>query len=245
MASVREVYNALKDIANKDQRGFVTPTEFNSFAPIAQANVFNAIFKRLMTANAMRKRGIDGGRDKSETKQLKEDMSMFSKTSNAITRTLNAHFEKPDDLAKIISVKTDGSLLLGTNTSVTVPVEYDEEKIEYILNSNLSAPTETSPVAFLDDEIEVYPQSIKKIRVRYYKQPEGINPTTGARTASMPKFGFTTNNNKETYDASTSVDFELPEHYTPEIIEEMARLIGVNLRDTNIYTYAESQSQKR
>jgi len=245
MASVREVYNALKDIANKDQRGFVTPTEFNSFAPIAQANVFNAMFKRMTNVNAMKKRGIDPGRDKSAIKQLQEDLSTFSKTSPVITRTQGAHFAKPDDLARIIYVKTDGSLLLGTNTAIPVPVEYDEEKLEYILNSNLSKPTETSPVAFLDDEIEVYPQSIRRIRLRYYKQPEGLNPTTGARTASMPKFGFTTNNNKETYDVSTSVDFELPEHYTPEIIEEMARLIGVNLRDSNIFTYAETQSQKR
>ena len=70
MASVREVYNALKDIANKDQRGFVTPTEFNSFAPIAQANVFNAMFKRMTNTNAMRKRGIDPGRDKSGLKDI-------------------------------------------------------------------------------------------------------------------------------------------------------------------------------
>lgn len=245
MASVREVYNALKDIANKDQRGFVTPTEFNSFAPIAQMNVFNALFKRLMNANAMRKRGIDSGRDKSEIKQIKEDLALFSKTSGTITRTAGAHFAKPDDLARIINVMTDGSALLSVNTSITIPVEYDEEKLQYVLNSELSAPTESAPVAFLDDEIEIYPQSIKKIKVRYYKQPEGLNVSTGARTVSLPKFGFTTNNNKETYDASTSVDFELPEHYTPEIIEEMARLIGVNLRDSNIFTYAETQSQKR
>jgi len=245
MASVREVYNALKDIANKDQRGFVTPTEFNSFAPIAQMNVFNALFKRFMNANAMRKRGIDSGRDKSEIKQLKEDLAVFSKTSSTITRTSGAHFAKPDDLARIINVMTDGSALLSINTSITIPVEYDEEKLQYVLNSELSAPTETAPVAFLDDEIEIYPQSINKIKVRYYKQPEGLDASTGVRTVSLPKFGFTTNNNKETYNVSTSVDFELPEHYTPEIIEEMARLIGVNLRDSNIYTYAETQSQKR
>jgi hypothetical protein len=140
---------------------------------------------------------------------------------------------------------TDGSALLSVNTSITIPVEYDEEKLQYVLNSELSAPTETAPVAFLDDEIEIYPQSIKKIKVRYYKQPEGLDASTGARTVSLPKFGFTTSNNKEAYDVSTSVDFELPEHYTPEIIEEMARLIGVNLRDSNIFTYAETQSQKR
>lgn len=245
MASVREVYNALKDIANKDERGFVTPTEFNSFAPIAQTNIFNSLFRQLVNAEALRKRGVDPGRNNSLIKQLKEDLSMFTKTSDTISRTSGSHFAKPDDLARIVNVKTDGSLLFGENTSVTIPVEYDEEKLEYVLHSNLSAPTEESPIAFLDDEIEVYPQSLNKIRVRYYKQPEGLSAQTGARTASLPKFGFTVANNKETYNAATSVDFELPEHYVPQIVEEMARLIGVNLRDANIYNYGQQQAQQQ
>ena len=244
MASVREVYNALKDIANKDERGFVTPTEFNSFAPIAQTNIFNSLFTQLVAAENLKRRGINPGRNNSVSKQIKEDLSLFTKTSDAITRTSGAHFAKPDDLSRIINVKTDGSLLLGTNISVTIPVEYDEDKLEYVLHSDLSAPTETSPIAFLDDEIEVYPQSIQKIRVRYYKQPEGLNASTGARTASLPKFGFTVSNNKEAFNASTSVDFELPEHYVPQIVEEMARLIGVNLRDAAILSYGQKTTQQ-
>ena len=77
MASVREVYNALKDIANKDERGFVTPTEFNSFAPIAQANIFNQLFSQISGAENLRRRGVDPGRDKSLIKQIKEDLSVF------------------------------------------------------------------------------------------------------------------------------------------------------------------------
>lgn len=245
MASVREVYNALKDIANKDQRGFVTPSQFNAFAPIAQMNVFNSIFNKLGTAAMMRRRNIDPGRDKSLGKQAKEDLSLFSKSSGAIARTSGAHFTKPADLARVITVKTFGSILMDVSSSVTIPVEYDEEKLEYIINSNLSKPTEDAPVAFLNDEVMVFPESINKISMRYYKQPEGLLATTGARTASLPKFGFTVVNNKEVYDAATSIDFELPEHYTPELIEEMARLIGVNLRDISITNYAEGQKQKR
>ena len=112
MASVREVYNALKDIANKDQRGFVTPAQFNAFAPIAQANIFNKLFTKLSDIEALKRRGIDPGRDKSLAKQIKEDLAMFSKSSGAITRTTGSHFAKPDDLSKIITVKTYGSILM-------------------------------------------------------------------------------------------------------------------------------------
>lgn len=244
MASVREVYNALKDIANKDQRGFVTPIEFNSFAPIAQTNVFNRLFKQLSVAEALRKRGIDPGRDKSITKQIKEDLALLSKTATQSRASSQTNFTKPDDLAKIISIRTYGDIMLDTSTSTPVPVEYDEEKFEYVMSSDLSRPTEAAPVAFLSDEIMVYPTSILKIIIRYYKQPEGLT-SAGVRTPSLPKFGFTVTNNKEVYASSTSVDFELPEHYVPELVEEMARLIGINLRDVNITNYAETQSQKR
>ena len=39
MISVIEVFNAVRDLANKDQKGFVAPSVFNSFAEVAQQNV--------------------------------------------------------------------------------------------------------------------------------------------------------------------------------------------------------------
>ena len=86
MASVREVYNALSDLANKEQRGFVTPTEFNSFAPIAQQNIFNKLFADLTLAEAMRRRNLDPARDKSKIKQLKEDLGAVSYTHSPSPR---------------------------------------------------------------------------------------------------------------------------------------------------------------
>ena len=55
---------------------------------------------------------------------------------------MGSHFAKQDDLSRIITVKTFGSILMDVSSSVTIPVEYDEEKLEYVLNSNLSKPTE-------------------------------------------------------------------------------------------------------
>ena len=242
MASVREVYNALKDLANKEQRGFITPSEFNSFAPIAQQNVFNKLFKDITASEALRRRNVDPARDKSTLKQIKEDLGVFSKDST-ITKASGV-FAKPDDFARLISMKTAGDILLDVTSSVMIDPIYDEEKIDRILLSDLSKPSTSRPVAIVKDNIQVFPTSINRIQVRYYKQPEGIDPTTGARTVSLPKFGFTTSNGKEAYNASTSVDFELPEHYTSELVFEIAKLVGVNLRDPNVYNYGNVESQK-
>tara|TARA_Y100000114_G_C11677452_1_gene286933 strand:+ start:75 stop:803 length:729 start_codon:yes stop_codon:yes gene_type:complete len=242
MASVREVYNALNDLANKDERGFVTPTEFNSFAPIAQMNIFNKLFDELTAAENMRRRNIDPARDKSRIKQIKEDLGVFAKTET-ITKT-NGVFARPDDFARLINVKTGGDILLGVNNSVMADVIYDEEKLDRVLLSTLSAPTVSRPVVLMSDDFEVFPTSVSKIKVRYYKQPEGLDPTSNARTVSLPKFGFDTLNGKESYKPAESVDFELPEHYTSELVFEMGKLVGVNLRDADVYNYSNAESQK-
>ena len=91
----------------------------------------------------------------------------------------------------------------------------------------------------------MFPTSIKKIKLRYYKYPEGINPSTGARTAATPKFGYTLSNGIESYSASNSVDFELPDHYEAELIVEIAKLIGVNLKDADVANYAISEQQRK
>lgn len=235
MASVNVVYNALKDLANKDERGFVTPAVFNSFAAVAQTNIFNSIFQELNVAKNLRVRGIDVQRHLSKLKQLEEDLSTFSKTETL--SQVNGIFSKPEDLSRVISLRTFGSFVFGQTTSVPVDIIYDEEKLEYVLQSELSVPTDSHPVAFLSDVIEVFPTSVKKLKLRYYKQPEGVNPTTGARTAANPRFGYTTVSGKEIYSASNSVDFELPDHYIPKLVMEIGKMIGINLRDEAVMAY--------
>jgi hypothetical protein len=163
MASVREVYNALQDLANKDERGFISPENFNAFAPVAQTKVFNSIFDRLTGLERLR--------------------------------------------------------------------------------STLSAPTTDRPVAFVSNEIVLYPKNVLRINLRYYKQPEGLT-TAGVRTASLPKLGFTTVAGKEVYSDTGTIDFELPDHYVPDLVREMAMMVGINLRDQAVMNYSNQQPQQ-
>ena len=243
MASVNRVYSALKDLVNKDQRGFVTPAVFNNFAQVAQMNIYNDLFGNLDRSKIVRLRNADPKSDKSTTKRIEEDLSVFIK--RATIAQANGVFDKPADLARVISATSFGSILMNTSTKVSIPVVYDPIKLDYILRSELSIPTETAPVAAIFDDIEVYPTTIKKIILTYYKQPQGLNPVTGAKTTTMPRFGYTVVAGKEIYSAVNSVDFELPEHYFAELVVEIAKLIGVNLRDTDVYAYANQETQQQ
>jgi hypothetical protein len=246
MASVNEVYSALKSLANKDERGFITPKVFNTFAAIAQNKIFNDLFSDLTTAKTLRLRNIDAGGDKSFSKRIQEDLAYFSK--EASVSQSSGVFPKPEDLSRIISIKTHGAYVFGTSTSTPIDILYDESKIEYVLHSDLSAPSSTHPVAIVSNEIEVFPTTIKKIKVRYYKQPEGRSPVDGSRTPLTPRYdALSLGASNEVFNPATSVDFELPDHYVPELVMEIGKMIGINLKDQEViaYTTGESQQQKQ
>lgn len=238
MASVFEVYSTLKDLANKDARGMITPSQFNSFAGVAQLNIYNSLFREFQTNKKNSLRQVDGGRDKNRVKQIQEDLSVFSKTAT-LSAGVSNDFDKPVDLGRIISMSY---LPSGATTSEPIQIIYDEEKLDMILRSTLSVPTEDNPVALVSRDIEVFPNSISEIKLRYYKTPEGVDPLTGNAVATLPKFGYTVSSSgQEVYDVTTSVDFELPDHYVPELVLEIAKMMGVNLRDTEVYGYAQGE----
>ena len=245
MASVNTVYTALKNLANKDQRGFITPAVFNSFAGVAQLNVYNNLFDKLALGNAARTRQLSGERETAPLKQIREDLARFAKESTiSQTSSTDQTFAKPADLGRIISAKTFGSFILGQTTSIPIDLIYDEAKIEYILRSTLSVPTETRPVGLVSHVLEVYPTSIKKIKLRYYKLPESVAAVSPqGRSTNPPTFGYITSTNVEIYNPATSFDFELPDQYVPELVIEIAKMVGVNLRDSEVYAYAAQGQQ--
>lgn len=241
-ASVNVVYQTLKDLVNKDQQGFVTVDEFNNFAQIAQLRIYNRLFDQLKDGSRLERAGFGQGRDKSKYKQILEDLSVFSKSSD-ITKANNV-YARPDDFSRVISIATSGSLLLGHTTRTPVEICYDEEKIERILASTLNAPTESYPVALVSGDIEVFPDSIKKIKVRYYKIPQSFTTAaTPVRSADPPTYGV--DSGTEVFNSSNSRDFELPEHYTMDLVLEIASLIGVNLRDDDVVAYSEKEQSER
>jgi hypothetical protein len=222
-ADIGVVYDTLKDLANKDQQGFISASEFNRFANIAQLNIFNSLFDELKDAKRLTRAGFNPMRDKSRIKRVEEDLAYFSKSA-PITKA-SGKFAKPTDLARIIGVTTAGSILLDQSTKKPIELCYDEEKIERILISNLSAPTDEFPVALVSEFIHVFPTTVNKIQIRYYKYPEST--VSGVRNSGLPMYSLTAQNR----------DFELPEHYTSDLVYEIGKMIGLNLRDLDIVNY--------
>jgi hypothetical protein len=134
------------------------------------------------------------------------------------------------------SISTAGPMMLSASSRVPVDICYDEEKIERILISDLAAPSESHPVALVSNKIEVFPSSISKILIRYYKVP-GARDNSGNRIVGKPTLNFSNN----VASVADSLHFELPEHYETELAIEIAKMIGVSIRDADVVSFSQAQ----
>jgi hypothetical protein len=235
MISVIEIFNVVRDIANKEQRGFVTPEVFNTFADIAQKNIFNEMFNELAISQQIRGRSVDPGRYKSIKKNVMEDLSRYIDEVNI---GIGAVLPKPEFLARIISATTQ--------SGIPVEVIYDTEKVSRMLNSRLSAPTVNFPVCAIQENIQVYPVLEEQVTLKFYRQPTSMLNNV-VDNASLPTYSVTISDaNPGTYIVNPIDirDFDLPNHYKNEITTEILKLMGVRLRDSDLYNYAQAEDQQ-
>ena len=228
------------------------------------------MFIDLIEAGKYRKSNIDPGRDKSMSKQVSEDLAYFlveqeledidsvqefsdsvsdGVSITAINEDQSRVFRKPFDLSKIVSMRTTSSL------NNNMEILYDIEKLNRVLNSRLSAPTEEFPVAAITNKIQVFPSSHnEKVYMTYYRQPRSvlpINVTGQGRVgdtdfSSLPKFSALSISDQTGFvvpNVSGCRDFELPEHYKNQLIIELAKMVGISLRDNILTTFSITEEQ--
>jgi hypothetical protein len=248
MINVIDIYNTVRDLCNKDQKGFVTPEVFSTFAAIAQQNVYNEMFTELALSKKLRRSNVDNSRDKSVYKQVEEDLSyfiyetvlgdasaegdyigeegeMYDPSDDSISVLM-----KPSNLGKIISIRDN------TVAGVRTPLEliYNSEDADRVMNSNLSSPTSAFPVALIAHNIEILPTDINEVVLKYYRIPGSINVNGSVETTLTPAYIQIGATNMA--DMANSRHFELAPHYSNELIIEIAKMIGIRLRDTFLTT---------
>lgn len=232
MASIFNVYSALKSLSNKEQKGFITPAVFNSFAPIAQVNVYNEMFEDFTTAKQQSRANLDSGRDRSKRKLVAEDVSIYIKDV-ALEQLDGNLFQKPGDLGKVISIRTEGEPGTGDSRSMCEML-YNVERMNAILGSNLSTPTDSFPVAMISKDIEIFPDTITEAYITYYALPTSYEVGTSNASELKPQINF---NGSEIIDLSASRDFMIPKEYEAELVAEMCKMLGVRLRDVNLQQF--------
>ena len=234
-ARANRVYEAVKDLMNKEQKGFVTGKVFNSFAQIAQLNVFHELFDDVITAKKLRSQGVDGSDGTSAYNEAIENLAFYKVEASVSNGAL------PADMYKLIGIRKTGS------PSERTPFEIvrNNNDAAHILGSNLSTPTEAFPLAVVTNTVELFPTSISKAVMTYYRLPGSVN--TDGTFSDLPPIVATTSDgyNGGIVMASGYRDFMIPRAYESELVYEIAKLIGVRLEDQGVTEFASQEEANR
>jgi hypothetical protein len=227
MININTVYQKVLAIINKENRGYLTPQEFNLFANQAQAEIFEQYFFDL---NQYKRLAPNDTEYADLYKITNEKLSKFKKSASISYMT--DHFHLPTDLHKL------GTVIYNDIT----PVEEIDKKnlLEYQL-SKLTAPTADNPV---------YVQSISNISNHWglIIYPNTINTNisiTYVRKPVTPQWGYTSVDNTALYNAGQSQDFELHPSEETNVVLKILLYAGVSIKDPNIAQVADAKETKK
>ena len=210
--SVDTVYQRVLAILNKEQRGYVTPQEFNLFANQAQMDIFEQYFYDINQFGRMH------GNDTEFSDMLNilnEKIDIFEVTA-AMTYGAGLHWNPPADLYRI------GTLIHNNIEAERI----NKNEFLYINASPLLKPTNDRPI-FVSSAAgyKVYgtAELITGVTCNYIKRP------------ATAVWGYNTVSGAAQYNASTSTDFPLHESEETELVVKILEFASLSIKDINLY----------
>lgn len=224
------IYKTLLTIINKENQGYISPTEFNLLAGITQQEIYRGYFEDANRDDNKENRGLTNQGYGNLSFNERQRIDQFASIGNI---TINGNqFDLPTDLYFI----EDQGIISKTSSELVNKVIEEIERSEINYTNNTEAvPTEQFPVyERFSDNIRVYPDTITEIEVRYLRIPK------------MPKWTYTVISGKELYDPTNPSfqDFELHESEFSNIILRMLSHFGINLREGEVIQIAETLKDK-
>jgi len=219
--NVNTVYTRVLAIINKEQRGYIGPTEFNIFANQAQMDIFEQYFYDLN--QFLRLPGNSTGHA-DMVDILNEKIGIFTKTAALVYGSTS--FNKPDDLYRLTAIEYNG----------IIADRLTRKEFLQINQSPLTKPSDAFPVytELADgydvqgtEEFDAADQSgDPKVNIEYIKTPTDVN------------WGYSTVSGAAIYNSSASTNFELHESEETELVLKILELAGISTRDIEVSQYA-------
>lgn len=234
-ASILNVYSLVSNYANKQQQGFITPAEFNSFAESAQMEVFQDTIKLLMLAKNNENRFLTYSRGNYGGKEnILDDISTLLVYNTPLSGSQNV-FNLPDNYGyknDFAYKSREIQLLNGV-------------EINLITQSTLNAPTVLHPVGILAQrKLTVLPNSItSNVTATYYKLPESVSPA-GVPQTQPPFLDFSLTGGIDAPTITGYRDFELPVTQEYRLATKILNKIGLNIREEILMQWANNEQAK-
>jgi len=220
MVNIDTVYQRVLTLANKEQRGYITPQEFNLFANQAQMEIFEQYFY-----------------DLSQGRRLQGNQTVFSDIEDMLEEKMQI-FEVSHGPNAINSYVAAG----GGGINKRVPTEfYRIHRIELnnitceLLNtkdfnevrqSPLTKPTINRPIANVRGGI-----------IRVLSGPQTPVTPTGIiffRRPVQVRWGYIVINDKALYNGNASTDFELHMAEETELVYKILKYAGIAMKRDDV-----------
>ena len=219
MVSIDTVYQKVLMFANKEQRGYITPQEFNMFADQAQKEIFEQYFYDL---NQFSRIHGDSGEYSDIIHNINEKIAIFEKTGTITSGVISAV-----DLYRL------GTVINNLSGGVNEIEEVQQNEILYINQSPLTKPNLTRPVYVRTGEltVDIYPTSITSATCTYIAQP------------IKPSWGYVVVLGKAMYDSANTINFELHAAEESELVYKILKFAGISMDKINIMRAGQVQEQ--
>lgn len=221
---INDVRNTVLSIISKENRGYITPLEFNLFAKQAQLEIFGQYMFNYSNAINKQNARMHGEGYTDIPKNMAEVIDSFS-TFNSLTYNIVTNkFDLPADYFFLDKV-------VYNNSKEVEKVSH--RKILNLVNSNLTAPTAAYPVYTIDENgILVYPTSITtNITSQYLRYPKD------------PQWTYTSPSGDPLFDPSSSTyqDFELPLDDFANLVIKILEYAGISIRESEVVSAAKAE----
>jgi hypothetical protein len=224
------IYQTLLTIINKENQGYVSPTEFNLLANTVQSEIFRGYFEDANRDKNRENKGLTnrgyGNLDLNERQRVQQFASSITLPATAGVVTLPADLYFIEDRGVITG--------FGETYPFKIIEETPRDMIAYQNQSDV-APSVLYPVyERFANTIKVYPTAIATVELRYLRIP------------AMPNWTYQMVSNQPMYNAGdvSHQDFEIHEGEFSNIVLKMLTFFGISLREADIVTIAEQMKDK-
>ena len=252
--NVNTVYQTVLLILNKEQRGYITPNEFNKIATQVQLEIFEKYFEDLN--QQLRMPGYqDEYADRVDT--IEEKISIIKEFAPVSFDATGNYFYLPEDTHRIgtimykneqaIQATNRGEFLHLNMSKLTRPTT---NYPLYIQEGNVTIPDPLNPGTNLCTDcirIYVYPEVITDdVQISYIRKPRNVIWAYGVGSLGQyvwdgtPGFSLA-----PVIPATGSVDFELDDIEQTEVILRILMYSGVVIRDPQIVQAAAAEATQQ
>ena len=247
MVNINTVYTTVLYILNKEQRGYVTPAEFNSLATLVQDEIFESYFPN---GNQLNRFNQNNQQNDTEFFNMFKDISykLYPFERDAVFTYNNANLGFTyqgagtiNKLGEIISTYP------GNPTYNSITQLVSQSDFSKITRSKLTAPTVQYPLAVTTQTTTlIAPSLTQQLLVKV--SPFVTNMTLNINCLfepNDPNWAFTVGTlGQYIYDSANSVQFELDVSEKNNLIINILKYCGIIIRDPEIIQTAEAEAQQ-